>query len=425
MVTDILKVFGNFYRIKRKQHDSPEKLRSDQWEGVKKVLRFASTKIPYYIEAYRKAGIRYQDIQTWEDFQKIPLLTKEEKRAHPPEAFLPFNVDKEKIWKTQTTGSSGIPITVHRDPESAAWEKALMHYCFENLGIRIHHRFCQLSAILSEKPNRPGPLQKLGFKRNFVVNLRQTDEEIIRQIQALKPDVLYTFPSIFLRLAEYIRSQGIRLNIRWLIAQGEVLPDPWRAAIQKAFGVPLYHTYGATEIARIGFECRQQHGYHLIADAAVTEILNEENPADFSEEGKIILTSLNNFCSPYIRYQIGDRGILSRHPCPCGVTYPLLENVTGRVDDFIILPSGRKVSARSITHMGFEGIVQYKVIQKSPSQLQVLLIPSETFGNQTIREIQKVLAGAFGDEPMEIEITPRESLPISRTGKLQLVTREF
>src|SRR5205823_2876819 len=98
---------------------------------------------------------------------------------------------------------------------------------------------------------------------------------------------------------------------------------------------------------------------------------------------------------PLIRYQIGDRGILSPRPCACGITYPLLDNVTGRCDDFLILPSGAKVSARALTHMQFEGIIQYKIVQKSPSSLQVLIIPSRSFSDQTVQEVRKVLDHAF------------------------------
>lgn len=426
MIRDILKSFLYVERIQLKERRHPEKLKQYQFKLLKETLNHAFTRIPYYRDTYRKAGIDCRDIRSWEDFRGIPLLTKQTKRDHPPEYFLPEGIDKKKIWKSQTTGSSGIPITVFRNRESAAWDRALIHYCFHTLGIKIHHRFCQIAAHIEEKPQPPGPLARLGIKRNFVVNLRQSDEEIVREIKKLKIDVIFTFPSVLLRLAEYVQSQGVRLPVKAMIAQGEVLPESWRTAIQKAFNAPLFHTYGATELARVGFECRQQHGYHLIADAAVTEVLADDGrPAAPGEEGNLIVTNLNNKCSPLIRYQIGDRGVLSASRCPCGITYPLLENVTGRMDDYIILPSGRRVSARAVTHMQFDGITQYKIVQKTPSHLQVLVVPSKNFGVQTLQQMEKILAGAFLDEPLNVEIKQTDSLPLSRTGKLQLVSREF
>lgn len=425
MVSTILQSVRNLHKIRSKELYSNERLRDYQFHLLKKTLHFASEKIPYYREIFQKSGIHAAGIKTWEDFEKVPVLTKEDLRAHSPELFLPDGIDKKKIWKSETTGSSGIPITVYRNSGSVAWDRALIHYCFENLGIRFYHRFCQVLAHVSNKPQPLGPLAKLGFKRNFVVDLRQNDAQIALEIRKLKPDAICTYPSVFLRLAEYLKSQGMRIKTRWLIAQGEVLPEPWRATIEEAFGAPLYHTYGSTEFARVAFECREKKGYHLIPDAAVVEISSNGKAAADYEEGEMIVTNLNNFCFPLIRYKIGDRAIRSSKTCACGIRYPLLESITGRLDDFLVLPSGKRVSARAVTHMQFEGITQYKVIQKSPSHLQVMIVPSKSYGEKTVEDVEKILAGAFFGEPVKVEISKREKLPLSRTGKLQLVSREF
>lgn len=425
MITDILKAAANYREIKSKEFYSGDQLKLYQFKCLKKILDFSYGKIPFYRESFKKEGIKPGDIRNWDDFLKIPLLSKNEKRERSPEDFLPRGINRKKIWKTQTTGSTGIPITVFRNSQSTAWDRALNHYCFQSNGIKIYDRIAQIGAVLSEKPHHPGPFAKLGLKRNRTINLRQSDEEIIREIKDFKPLVLYSFPSVFLRLAEYINANMIDLNLRCLVAQGEVLPESWRATIEKSFHAPLYHTYGATELARIGFECAQQEGFHLIPDSAAVEILDNGRPLDFNEEGEIVVTTLNNYCSPLIRYQIGDRGIFSPSPCPCGISFPLLKNVTGRMDDFLILPSGKKVSARAVTHMQFEGILQYKIVQKSPSELQVLVIPSKNFNAGTLAEIKKVLNNAFLGEDMEVEIKTVETLPLSPTGKLQLVTRGF
>lgn len=416
MIYDLLKSAECFLEIKKKEFYSEEKLKDLQFNLLKKTLHFAFTQIHFYRKRMKEFGIHIDDIRHWDDFRKIPILTKSELRSHSSQEFISTRINPDKIWKSQTTGSSGIPITVYRNAESIAWEKAHIFYSFHTIGIKIHHKICKISASLPEKPCLPGPIEKLGFKRQYLVSLKQTDEQILGEIRKIKPHVIFTFPSVFLRLAEYLKSHKIKLDVKILVAQGEVLPESWRTVIQGAFHAPLYHTYGSTEIARIGFECREQNGYHLISDAAVLEVLNED---------ELIVTNLNNFCMPLIRYQIGDRGTISPLPCSCGIRYPKLENITGRSDDYLILPSGRKVSARAITQMEFDGILQYKVIQRSPSKLDILVIPSVQFGEKTVKEIHHVLTGAFLGEEIKIEIKPTESLPVSRTGKLQLVSREF
>lgn len=331
----------------------------------------------------------------------------------------------KSVWMSQTTGSSGIPITICRSPESDAWNKALLHYSLAALGIRLHHRFCQLLSMVPEKPNPPGFLATLKLKRFFPVSLKQPDEVIVKELNQIRPEVIYTFPSVFKRLAESLENSRLKFRPRWLVSQGEILPGFWRDQIQNAFQAPLYHTYGATEFPRVGFECGLRRGFHLLSDAAIVEVLDENGQPVIDREGEMVLTHLHNFCMPLIRYRIGDRGILSSRACPCGIRYPLLENVTGRMDDFLILPSGRKVSARAVTHMQFKGIMQYKIIQKSPAHFQVIVIPSVDFNEQTSEEIRRELSAGCLGEDIFIEVVRAEALPVSRSGKLQIVSREF
>lgn len=421
----MIKAAAHFFGIKKREKNSGDKLRGYQFFSVEDVIRFAAERIPFYRENFKKNGFSPNNMPYWEDFRKIPLLSKSALRMHAVNEFLPEGMSLKNAWMSQTTGSSGIPITIYRNPESDAWNKALLHYSLDALGIRLHHRFCQILSMVPEKPNPPGFLAKMKLKRFFPVSLKQPDEDIIVQLNQIRPDVIYTFPSVLKRLAESLVNSPLKFRPRWLVSQGEILPDFWRDQIQNAFGASLYHTYGATEFPRVGFECRLQRGFHVITDAAVVEVLNENGESVMDQEGEIVLTHLHNFCMPLIRYRIGDRGILSSRPCPCGIRYPLLENVTGRMDDFLLLPSGRKVSARAVTHMQFKGILQYKIFQKSPAHFQVLVIPSVDFNEQTLDEIRReLLAGCLGED-IFIEVVQAETLPVSRSGKLQILTREF
>lgn len=425
MTYAMLEAGAHFFTIRKREKMAEDKLREYQFSCLKQVLRFAVDRIPFYRMSFQQAGFAGGEVRNWDDFRRVPFLSKNALRTHLVKEFLPEGMDLKMAWMSQTTGSSGIPVIIYRSPESDAWNKALLHYSFNVLGIRLHHRFCQLLSMVPEKPNPPGFLAQLKLKRFFPVSLKQPDEAILEELNQIRPDVIYTFPSVFKRLAEFLDDSRLKFRPRCLVSQGEILPDLWRDQIQNAFGAPLYHTYGATEFPRIGFECPRQRGLHLLSDAAIVEVLDESGQPVINQEGEIVLTHLHNFCMPLIRYRIGDRGILSSGDCPCGIRYPLLENVTGRMDDFLILPSGRKVSARAVTHMQFKGILQYKIVQKSPAHFQVLVIPSAEFDQQTSNEISQVLlAGCLGED-IFIEIVRVESLPVSRSGKLQIVSREF
>lgn len=422
----LLKAGYYFLSIKQSECKPLSQLKSNQFKSLVQTLQFASQHIPFYQERFESQNLTIQNIKTWEDFEQLPLTSKADVRNRNVTDFLPLHFKAKGAWKSQTTGSSGIPITIYRNPETDALAKALMQYGFYQIGVRPYHRFAQLMAFLSEKPNPPGFLAKLGLRRFFGINLRLTDEEIVKQLDQIKPHVIYSFPSVLLRLSEYMEQTHHLARPRFLISQGEVLPEIWRKKIEAVFKVPLYHTYGSTEFPRIGFECRNKNGYHLIPQAAVVEVVDEKGCSlPPGQEGEIVLTHLNNYLMPLIRYRIGDWGVLSTRVCPCGMTYPLLEQVVGRMDDYLILPSGQKVSARSVTHMQFDGILQYKIVQKSPSLIEVLVIPSSAYGEETKRQIKNILKSGCLNEQIDIEVIPVESLPTNRSGKLQLVTREF
>jgi len=424
MNTALVRCFLNYRLIVKHSRKSCEENQRYQLSALTKVLDWARKNVPYYQRAW--ADLKMEPFRTWEDFRELPLLSKQEVRLQTPESFLPEKNRPQGLWKSQTTGSSGIPITIYRSADTDSWTKALVYYSFTPAGVKLTDRFCQVLSVAPEKPQPKGFAARIGIKRYFPVSLKLPEEEISKQICALRPDVLYSFPSVLLRLADYFRRKNITLPLKCLFAQGEVLPETWRLKIEEAFKTRLYHTYGATEFPRIGFECRYQNGYHLLPHAAVVEVLREDgSPCEPGEEGEIVLTHLNNFTMPFIRYRIGDKGILSPSQCPCGISYPLLQHVTGRMDDFVILPDGRHLSARALTHIELEGILQHKIIQKSPSEFEVLVIPSRAFSEETVTAIQNEIKHSCGNEHLHVTVRKVDALPLSRMGKFQLVTREF
>ena len=421
----LMKATRYFLNLKQCERKSIFELHALQFKSLIKTLRFAYDEIPFYRDRFNALKLTPKDIRNWNDFEQFPFTSKSEIRNRKVSDFLSLH-NFRNAWKSQTTGSSGIPITIYRNSETDALAKALMQYGFYRVGVRPYDRFAQLMAFLSEKPNPPGLVAKLGLKRFYGINLRLSDQEILNQLNYIKPHILYSFPSALFRLAEFMEHTGFQCHPKILISQGEVLPEPWRNKIESVFGVPLYHTYGSTEFPRIGFECKNKNGYRLLPQAAIVEIIDEKSRSlPLGEEGEIVLTHLNNYLMPFIRYRIGDHGMLSKRSCSCGIRYPLLEQVTGRMDDYLVLPSGQRVSARAVTHMQFDGILQYKIVQKSPELIEVLVIPSSAFNEETKNKITKVLSAGCFKEKVQIQITPVESLPTNRSGKLQLVSREF
>jgi len=248
---------------------------------------------------------------------------------------------------------------------------------------------------------------------------------LLAEMERIGADVIYTYPSVLLRIAHVIGDRGTRIRPRLLLAHGEILTEAVRQRVEQAFKAPLLHTYGCTELPRIGFECRHRNGFHLIPDAAVVEVIRDGRPTEPGEEGEIVLTPLRNRCMPLLRYRIEDRAAFSPEACPCGLPYPMLTTIVGRSDDFLILPSGRHVSARSVNCVDLPDVREYKIVQAAPDLIHVLTVPARALTPTRVNNIQARIASGCLGEKVEVRVTCVDRLALERTGKLRTVVREF
>ena len=61
------------------------------------------------------------------------------------------------------------------------------------------------------------------------------------------------------------------------------------------------------------------------------------------EVGEIVATGLLNDAMPLIRYRVGDYAAWAvNEKCPCGNSNPVIKNLEGRLDDYLLTSDGRK-----------------------------------------------------------------------------------
>ena len=103
------------------------------------------------------------------------------------------------------------------------------------------------------------------------------------------------------------------------------------------FGCNTLNTYGTEEMGNIAWSC-PEHSDNL--HTSMETILINFRDIDTQSNGKmgsIIVTNLENYVMPFVRYDLGDRILLPENDrCPCGRTLPLLGQVFGRNNDFIV-----------------------------------------------------------------------------------------
>jgi len=225
--------------------------------------------------------------------------------------------------------------------------------------------------------------------------------EIDARLRAWRPDVLITYPSLAVALAQQTQSDGrpLRFNEVWL--GGEQLSPTQRAFVRDVFGSVVRNSYGASEFYSIAFECGQGR-LHLNDDWVILEPVDGDHrpvPAGvFSHT--TLLTNLANRTQPLVRYELSDRTRFVPAPCSCGCALPVIE-VQGRADDALVL-AGRHGGTVTLLPLAIEtvieesaGVTQFQLIRRPDGALELRLPLEGDAGRQAFERCRRELLAWF------------------------------
>ena len=315
-------------------HDS---LLALQWEKLRKLLTHAYDSVPFYRARFDAAGLSRERIRTWDDFRRLPELTKTDVRNHLPD--LLSRRPGKGIRKLATSGSTGIPLEFYLDNEYEAFlgkpYPSRSWYGFAR-GDKVAYITGE-TPLPSQRERRQRILSRLERRRRLDA-FQVTEEGLARFARGLevwKPDFIVGYSSILHLVARYMDRNEVKISTRAVQSYGECLWDFQRADIESVFACPLIDLYGSKRSGPIASQCLVRDGLHVMADLRLVEILDETGrPAPPGMPGRVVITDFTNYTMPFIRYIIGDLARWKPEaPCTCGRTLPRLEAVEGRSTD--------------------------------------------------------------------------------------------
>jgi len=175
-----------------------------------------------------------------------------------------------------------------------------------------------------------------------------------------------------------------------------------------------------TELGYIAIQCPEQVHYHIQSENVLVEVLNEHNQnCQPGEIGRLVITALQNYASPLIRYEIGDYAEVGE-PCSCGRGLPVLKQLYGRYRHWMHYPNGQKryPSFSFWVKLNIAAIVQYQVIQTAIQDLTFKLVVKQALTeqekNHLIQAAHQVLK-----YPFDISIEYVDSVRNKTTGKYE------
>ena len=325
----------------------------DRYRAAKltRLLRHAHATVPYYSDVLEEAGVVDGEEVFLENFQEIPILTRETLREERQR--LQSSDPGPDPYRNTTSGSTGVPVEFVQDDHYWAWNVATKLFYQELAGKSLGEPEVKLWGSVRDLEEGSTSIRTRAM--NFLYNRRELnsyrmgDAQMrahVRAINEVEPTSIWTYVHSMEQLAKYVQRTGTPVHSpRAVITTAGTLNEPVRERIERVFDTRVHNQYGSREVGDVACECPAQDGLHCFPHAAYVEIVDgngDVRPA--GENGRIAVTSLNNFSMPLIRYEIGDMGIASAEPCRCGRPFPTLERVTGRRTDHFTTPDGDLVN---------------------------------------------------------------------------------
>lgn len=425
---------GYYQDLKKSQWLPKEKIKEYQEQKLRQLIVHAYHHIPFYRELFEKNNLRPEDIQAIEDLPKLPTIDKKTVRENFY-FFLSNNHDKRNIQKMRTSGSTGEPFMVFGDKRQlelrwAATQRSLewTGWWFGNRQVRLWHKYLGMRPLEVVKEIFDAFLTR----RRFIPAYEITDANLqryVHKIMRFKPILLDGYAESFNFLARYLKLtnafefyQGFKP--KGIMTSAQTLPEESRKIIEEIFGCQVLDKYGAREFGGgIAYQCGQTQGYHVVAECNVVEIIKDGQPAKPGEIGEVVITELNNYALPLIRYKIGDLAVKvpDNYQCPCGRGLPLIGSIVGRMQSIVVGTSHQYIPGTFFNRVFFKhdsAVRQYQIVQERFGELLIKLVKANLFTDDVLKEILKDIKEHMGDD-LNIEVEFVNEIPLGRTGKRQ------
>jgi phenylacetate-CoA ligase len=428
--------YGGRYReyrdlLAQSERWSRKELVAYQDERVRAIVKHAYDTVPYYRSSFDERRLKPRDIQSRQDLDKLPLLTKDDIRANF-KALRSTALPPREMRRGHTSGTTGTPLTVGYDRDTVWMTYAVFdrHYRWAQIemgrdGDRIAVARGNVIVPLAQK--HP-PFWRHNRRQNQLLlssfHLSKANlPAYLDELAAFGPAVLDGYPSTLYILAKYLISRGESFPLRAAVTSSETLYDFQRAAIEQAFKCRVFDYFALAERVVFSGECEHHEGHHISMEYGIAEVVDDQGrPVGAGTEGRLAGTSLHNLAMPLLRYVTNDRTALLDRSCSCGRGHELMQDVTTKAEDVLTLSDGRLISPSVLTHpfKPLDCIEGSQIVQIAPNHVVIRLVAGVNYrpslGDHLIHEFKERLG-----KDVLIEVQLVERLELSGNGKFKWV----
>ncbi|NUV68735.1 phenylacetate--CoA ligase [Streptomyces sp. CAI-121] len=312
-----------------------------QRERLRSTLRHAYDNVPFYRDAFDRAGLKPEDCRTLADLARFPFTAKTDLRDNYP--FGMFAVPEQEVRRIHaSSGTTGRPTVVgYTERDLDTWADVVAR-SIRAAGGRPGHK---VHVAYGYGLFTGGLGAHYGAERLGCTVIPASGGMTARQVQLIqdfRPEIIMITPSYMLTLLDEFERQGVdprSTSLKVGIFGAEPWTEGMRAEIEERFAIDAVDIYGLSEVmgpgvaqecveTKDGLHIWEDHFYPEVVDPFTGEVLPD------GEEGELVFTSLTKEAMPVIRYRTRD---LTRLLPGTARTFRRMEKVTGRSDDMVIL----------------------------------------------------------------------------------------
>lgn len=345
-------------------------MKPEQLDLIKQQFKTLKERSPFY--AAKFADIDLADVQTQEDFERLPFSEKDDLRAAYPLG-LQAVPDEEVVRIHSSSGTTGTPVIIPYTAQDVIDWATQFARCYETAGITNRDRI-QITPGYGLWTAGIG--FQLGAERLGAMAIPMgpgNTEKQLQMMQDMKSTVITATSSYALLLAEEITKRDLRgkISLKKGVIGSERWGDKMRARIAGELGIEIYDIYGLTEVygPGIGISCEAHHGMHVWEDFVYIEVVDPKTgkPLPDGEVGELVLTTLRKQGAPLIRYRTHDLTRIIPGACTCmhGERHPRIDTLVGRTDDMV------KVKGCNMFPAQIEDVI--KITDGASSEYQVMI----------------------------------------------------
>jgi len=392
-----------------------------------RMVCFARAHSPFYrdrLEPLFRAA-EAPDLQAWHE---VPILRRSDLErdldlinpAEPPR-------DMGEVTTRRTSGTTGTDGMTFRicalvriadacmmqrlyrwwGYDDAAPMASIRHYTMNDRGFPNGKVETQWSY-----PGRPAP--------HYSLDLRTPTANIIEWLVRHRPRYLLTFPSVLHELASHPDAPRItELALKGVVAISEVTSEDVCDLVRKTFGCGAAQIYGCSEMGAIALQSPDDDALLVCEENVLLELLDDnDHPIELGGTGRVILTSLHSFATPFIRYEIGDYATSAEGACPSGRAFVRLRRIEGRRRNALVSARGERIwqstipAASVLRHVAAK---QFQIRQPDPETIELVYVPAgaKPPDQAGLRACFEILL----ERPIKLVLTAMDPIPRTHGGK--------